>query len=82
MVSHGGIISVLRKYLTGKNYRIDESLIRAKQDDLFEVRNCSITEIVLGDKGPGEFVRMGDWEHIIQYVTEENSKGRLENSTG
>jgi hypothetical protein len=47
--------------------------------DLWEVRNCSITEIVLGEKEPGEFVRIGDWEHLAKYVY---TKERLENSTG
>ena len=46
-----------------------------------EVRNCSITEIMLGEKGPGEFVRMGDWDHIMGSFTELYQE-RLENSTG
>ena len=81
LVSHGGIISVLRKYLIGQNYKLHESIMTDKPD-LWEVRNCSITEIVLEEKGPGEFVRMGDWEHVAKYAMNEYAKERLENSTG
>lgn len=81
LVSHGGIISVLRKYLIGNNYRVDDSLMNSK-NDFWEVRNCSITEIQLGEKGPGEFIRIGDWEHIIQEGTTDCTKEPLENSTG
>jgi hypothetical protein len=46
------------------------------------VRNCSITEIVIvGERGPGEFVRMGDWDHVMETFTEMYQE-RLENSTG
>src|SRR5271169_6651021 len=48
IVSHGGIISVMRKYLLGLNYRFHKSLVK-ETNDFWEVRNCSITEIVLGD---------------------------------
>jgi broad specificity phosphatase PhoE len=81
IVSHGGIISVLRKHLMGLNYRFHESLVK-ETNDFWEVRNCSITEIVFGDKGPGEFTRMGDWQHILQYAISEYTKKQLENSTG
>ena len=81
LVCHGGIISVLRKHLIRNNYRVDDSLMNSK-NDFWEVRNCSITEIQLGEKGPGEFIKMGDWEHIIQEATAEYTKERLENSTG
>jgi len=81
IVSHAGIISVLRKYLMGLNYRFHGSLLK-QTNDFWEVRNCSITEIVLGNKGPGEFIRMGDWEHILQYAISEYTEEKLENSTG
>ena len=81
LVSHGGVISVLRKYLIRNNYRVDDSSNNSK-NDFWEVRNCSITEIRLGERGPGEFLRMGDWGHIVQEATTEDTKERLENSTG
>jgi broad specificity phosphatase PhoE len=82
LVSHAGIISVLRKYLMSMNYRIHESLKEREEqkNDFWEVRNCSITEVLLGDKGPGEFIRMGDWDHILDALT--HAKDRLANSTG
>ena len=81
LVSHGGVISVLRKYLIRNNYRVDDSLMNSRHD-FWEVRNCSITEIRLGEKGSGEFIRMGDWGHIIQEATADVTRERLENSTG
>jgi broad specificity phosphatase PhoE len=84
IVSHGGIISVLRKYLIGLNYRVHESLKEQQEErDFWEVRNCSITEVVIGEKGPGEFIRMGDWDHILDlYTGAQFARDRLENSTG
>jgi len=35
----------------------------------------------LGPKGPGEFIRMGDWDHIMEAFTELYNE-KLENSTG
>jgi broad specificity phosphatase PhoE len=81
LVSHGGVISVLRKYLIGNNYQVDDSLMNSR-NDFWEVRNCSITEIQLGEKGAGKFIRMGDWGHILQEGTAACTKERLENSTG
>lgn len=75
VVSHGGVISSLRKYLLGFNYKVDESLM-ASSTDFWEVRNCSITEISIGDKGPGKFIRMGASGHLLG-ETED-----LANSTG
>ena len=76
IVSHGGTISALRKWLLKSNYTLDNSLI-ASGADFWEVRNCSITEIRLaGENGPGRFVRMGDYEHLLGQTAE------LENSTG
>lgn len=46
----------------------------------YEVRNCSISEIILKERGPGEFIRMGDWSHIIQ-ADEEDTNDCLEDST-
>jgi hypothetical protein len=46
----------------------------------FEVRNCSISEIILEERGPGEFIKMGDWSHIIQ-AYEEDTNDCLEDST-
>ena len=85
LVTHGGIISVLRKYLMGMNYGMHESLKERveEESDFWEVRNCSITEVLLGDKGPGEFIRMGDWDHVLDAFTEaQYTKDQLENSTG
>ena len=62
-----------------RNYRIHDSVDTQKG---FEVRNCSITEVVLGENGPGEFVRMGDWDHILEELDSEYATKRLENSTG
>lgn len=35
---------------------------------------------MLGEKGQGEFIRMGDWDHIMESFTEFQE--RLEDSTG
>lgn len=78
-MSHGGIINLLRDYLIARNYAIHDSLDKEKR---FEVRNCSITEVVLGENGPGQFIRMGDWDHILEYLDSEYASQRLENSTG
>jgi broad specificity phosphatase PhoE len=76
IVTHGGIIASLRKYLLGRNYIIDESSMSAMTDS-WDVRNCSITEIsIVGEKGPGRFVRMGAYHHLLDHTAE------LENSTG
>jgi broad specificity phosphatase PhoE len=75
IVSHGGILSSLRKYLLERNYKIDESLM-ASATDFWEVRNCSVTEISIGEKGPGKFIRMGASGHLLG-KTED-----LANSTG
>jgi len=65
VVSHGGIISALRKYLLERNYKFDESLM-ASATDFWEVRNCSVTEIsIVGEKGPGKFIRMGASGHLL-----------------
>ena len=80
-MSHGGVISVLRKYLIGLGYRIHSSLT-SQAEDFWEVRNCSITEVHLGDRGPGEFVRMGDWDHVLDSLNSMYTRERLENSTG
>ena len=79
LVSHGGVIGTLRRLLLQRfGYQLHESLTRrGVRDDIWELRNCSITEIVLeGDKGPGEFIRLGDWEHLVETSYD------LENSTG
>jgi hypothetical protein len=65
------------------NYRIHDSLRCAPgQTRDFEVRNCSISEILLEEKGPGEFIKMGDWDHIIQALDSFDISERLKNSTG
>ena len=78
LVTHGGLISALRKYLMSRNYKVVPSI------NTSEVRNCSITEIVIGERGPGEFVRMGNWQHIIKEMELNTpcSPERLESSTG
>lgn len=79
VVSHGGIIGTLRNMLIKRyGYKLSESLTtRGIRDEIWELRNCSITEIVLeGDKGPGEFIRVGDWQHLVETSYD------LENSTG
>jgi broad specificity phosphatase PhoE len=76
VVSHGGILSTLRKHLLEqRNYKVDESLM-ASATDFWEVRNCSVTEISIGEKGPGKFIRMGASGHLLG-KTED-----LANSTG
>jgi broad specificity phosphatase PhoE len=75
IVSHGGLISTLRHYLLSHNYRVHESIKYTR----WEVPNCSISEIILGEKGPGEFIRFGDWHHLRKAL---DSQDRLENSTG
>ena len=76
IVSHGGIISTLQKWLLKSNYTLNDSL-KASSADCWEVRNCSITEISLvGERGPGVFVRIGVYEHLLNQTEE------LENSTG
>jgi len=76
IVSHGGTISALRKWLLKSNYTLDDSLV-ASAADCWEVRNCSITEIrLVGENGPGMFVRMGVYDHLLDQTAE------LENSTG
>ena len=77
IVSHGGLISTLRRYLLSHNYRIHESI----KDTQWEVPNCSISEVMLGEKGPGEFIRFGDWDHLHEKAS-IYSLNRLENSTG
>jgi broad specificity phosphatase PhoE len=77
IVSHGGLISMMRRYLLGLNYRVHESIT----NNQWEVPNCSISEIVLGEKGPGEFIRFGDWDHLDQ-GSGSHSIDRLANSTG
>ena len=72
---------MLRRYLRSINYRIHDSLLKYGELRDSEVRNCSITEIVVPKKGPGEFIRMGDWDHIMASFT-ELSEDRLEDSTG
>ena len=72
---------MLRRYLRSINYRIHDSLLKYGELRDSEVRNCSITEIVISKKGPGEFIRMGDWDHIMASFT-ELSEDRLEDSTG
>lgn len=47
-----------------------------------EVRNCSITEIVIPESGPGEFVRMGEWRHLMNAYGLEDTQAELPNSTG
>jgi hypothetical protein len=48
-----------------------------------EVRNCSITEIEIGEKGPGEFIRHGDWSHIFKALESDPKElEELEDSTG
>ena len=47
-----------------------------------EVRNCSITEIHIPDSGPGEFVRMGEWDHLMSAYGLNNTKKELADSTG
>jgi broad specificity phosphatase PhoE len=84
LVSHGGIISVLQRYLLGHNYGFPGSLFLGTKNK-WEVKNCSITEITLsGDKGPGEIIRMGDWDHVLKGMTSTDTEKdqRLENSTG
>ena len=79
LVSHGGVIGTLRNLLIKRlGYQLHESLTRrGVRDDIWEVKNCSITEVILeGDKGPGEFIRLGDWEHLVETSYD------LENSTG
>ena len=78
IVSHGGVISVLRQYLLGNGYRLHDSLAR-EAPDFWELRNCSITEVNVGEQEPGEFIRLGDWDHIASAF---NCHERLENSTG
>jgi len=83
IVSHGGIISVLRKYLMAQNYGIHDSLMCGPGERYdFEVRNCSISEIVLEERGPGEFIKLGSWDHIMQALDTLDTKDRLKNSTG
>jgi len=79
IVSHAGVISTLRNILIKRfGYRLHGSLTRnGIHDGIWELRNCSITEILLeGEKGPGEFIRLGDWEHLVEASYD------LENSTG
>ena len=78
------MIGTLRNLLIKRlGYQLHESLTRrGVRDDIWEVKNCSITEIILeGDKGPGEFIRMGDWDHIMASFTQLFEE-RLEDSTG
>jgi broad specificity phosphatase PhoE len=84
IVSHGGVINRLKEYLKSQNYRIRESArVLTEESWNWEVRNCSISEIVVGTHGPGEIIRTGDCQH---FNTDEVSSfihvGRLENSTG
>ena len=80
LVSHGGTISTLRKLLIKRfGYRLHTSLTPngILDPNSSELRNCSITEIILdGERGPGEFIRLGDWQHLVDASYE------LENSTG
>jgi len=66
-----------------RNYKVHESVI-CEPGELrdWEFRNCSITEILLEEKGPGVFTRIGDWEHILDALDTLYTKERLENSTG
>lgn len=72
---------MLRKYLLRLGYGLHES-VEADKHDIWEVRNCSITEVALGEKEPGEFLRLGASGHIMEYAITEYAKERLENSTG
>ena len=66
----------------GRDYHIHE-LWRDKSKQLrnYEVRNCSITEITLGNNGPGKFIRVGDADHVAGALGSMYSR-HLENSTG
>jgi len=82
IVSHGGIISLLQKYLTGHGYYIDESLVgNSGEPGNYEVKNCSITEIILGESGPGKFIRIGDADHVVGALGSMYSQ-QLKNSIG
>ena len=80
IVSHAAVIASLITYLISINYS------RKKINQTFpefdrEVRNCSITEIEIGEKGPGEFIRHGDWSHIYTSMLIDPNE-ELDNSTG
>ena len=82
IVSHGGVIARLRDYLQGQNYRVKEAA-RGEDSWNWEVRNCSISEIVLGTDEPGELIRTGDYKHLVNIETLNSMhSNRLENSTG
>jgi len=82
IVSHGGVISFLQQYLMGHDYSIHESFIGdSKEARNYEVKNCSITEITLGEGGPGKFMRIGDADHVVGALGSMYSK-QLENSIG
>lgn len=81
MVSHGGVIARLNEFLKSENYIVRESAVHEmKNSGGWEVRNCSISEVVLDAHGPGEIVRGGDCEHLGSMG--EICGKRLENSTG
>ena len=73
IVTHGGIVGALKKYLVGHNYQIHDSVIPV--NGRYEVPNCSITEIYLPKNGPGVFLSIGR-------VVPGTSTETLENSTG
>jgi hypothetical protein len=68
--------------LLGKGYAVHHALLHPSgQLRNTEVRNCSITEIYIPKTGPGEFVRMGDWQHLYN-AYDLNGTRELADSTG
>ena len=83
LVTHGGLISSLRRHLLGRGYTVHHTLKHSSgRIRSSEVRNCSITEIVIPESGPGEFVRMGEWRHLASAYGLEDTQAELPNSTG
>ena len=83
LVTHGGLIGTLRKYLFGRGYTIHPALkFPSRNLRIPELRNCSITEISIPKKGPGEFIRMGEWEHLCSAYGLQDTEAELVDSTG
>jgi broad specificity phosphatase PhoE len=84
IITHGGIIGRLREYLNSRNCQLNQSGTEGKEEwRKEEVRNCSISEILVDGEGRWKILRAGDYDHLKNDDSLNSLISRkLENSTG
>jgi hypothetical protein len=68
IISHGAVIAGLKGYLRSQGYNLHESIRKIGDTwdgDKRHCVHCSVSEIIIGLDGPGQFIRVGDSDHLV-----------------